>query len=55
MHISWGGGGGGGYMKKIPSTVLVPPHLYISSTHPTAHTHARNIAYPLPKSIPIVP
>ena len=48
MHIGWGGGGGGGYIQKFLSTVLVPPQLYISSTHPTAHTHARNIAYSLP-------
>ena len=54
MHIGWGGGGGG-YIQKFPSTVLVPPQLYISSTHPTAHTHVRNIAYPLPQSIPILP
>ena len=55
MHIGWGGGGGRSYIKKFPSTVLVPPQLYISSTNPTAHTHTRNIAYPLPQSIPIVP
>ena len=49
MHIGWGGEGGRGYIQKFPSTVLVPPQLYISSKHPTAHTHAWNIAYPFPK------
>ena len=55
MHIGWGSGGG--YILKFPSTVLVPPQLYISSTHHNAHTHthARNIAYPLPESIHILP
>ena len=38
-----------GYIQKFPSTVLVPPQLYISSMHPTAHTHVQNIAYPFPK------
>ena len=37
MHIGWGAGGRGGYIQKFLSTVLVPPQLYISSTHPTAH------------------
>ena len=55
MHIDWGGGGGGGYIQKFPFTVLVPPQLSISSTHPTAHTHTRNIAYPLPQSNHILP
>ena len=55
MHIGWGGGGGW-YIQKFPYTVLVPSQLYISSTHPIAHTHApKNIAYPLPQSIPILP
>ena len=43
------------YIQKFPSTVVVPPQLYISSTHPTARTHIQNIAYPLPQSIPILP
>ena len=46
MYIGWVVEGG--YIQKFPSTVLVPPHLYISSTHPNAHTHVPNIAYPLP-------
>ena len=53
MHIVWGGGGGG-YIQKFPSTVLVPPQLFISSTHPIALI-ARNIAYLLPQSISILP
>ena len=53
MHIGWGGGGG--YSEKFPSTVLVPPQLYISNTHPNVLTHTRNIAHPLPQSIPILP
>ena len=52
MHIGWGEEGG--YIQKFPSTVLAPPQLYISSMHTTAYTHARNIAYPLPQSIPIL-
>ena len=55
MHIGWVGGGGGGYIQKFPSTVLVPPQLYISSTHAPHRTHTRNIAFPLPQSIPILP
>ena len=47
--------GRGGYIQKYPSTVLVPPQLYSSSTHPTAHTRTQNKAYPLPQRIPILP
>ena len=49
MQIGWGGEWGGGYIQKFPSTVLVPPQLYISSMHPTAHTHTRT-KYCLPPS-----
>ena len=56
MHIGWDGGEG--YIQKFPSTVLVPPQLYIvtrTPPHTHTHTHAQNIAYPLPQSIPIFP
>ena len=50
MIIGWGGGGGGGgYILKFPSTVLVSPQLYISSTHPTAHTRTKYSSPPSPK------
>ena len=48
-HAHWFGWWKGGYIQKFQSTVLVPPQLYISSTHLTAHTHARNIVYPFTK------
>ena len=48
MHIGWGGGGEG-YIQKFLSTVLVPHQLYISSTHPTAHTRTKYSLAPSPK------
>ena len=54
MHIGWGGGGRGGYIQKFLSTVFVPHQLYISSTHPTAHTRTK-YSLPPPQTIPILP